>query len=479
MTPSVARHHSEWLSLVEVSGPFLTVPVLQRALPQGLEPTDPELAAETRRAHDEWRDDPDLHGQWIRWVLTSLLGFDGETLSEGPGVPATLTYDASEHGETLRPDLAVCDPSDDGTGVPRLLVTDWPEQVRLDERLGDRRWSATPLERMTDLLRATGVRVGLATNGERWTLVHAPANGPTAFASWDADLWLEERPTLDAFGTLLGARRFFGVADSDTLEALLDESANAEQEVTDQLGHQVRQAVELLVDAFGRADREHGGTLLLGIEPQEIYLAAMTVMMRLVFLLSAEERGLFLLGDPIYDASYAVSTLRAQLQEEADRFGEEPLERRSSAWHRILGTFRMVHAGVQHENLRLPAYGGSLFDPDRFPFVEGRAPGEAWRDDPGRPLPVDDRTVLHILDALQVLRFRLGRGVSEARRLSFRALDVEQIGHVYEGLLDHTAVRVTDPAVGLDGSSSQRSPWRSSKNGQAAVAGRSSSGWPR
>src|SRR5439155_4533581 len=106
-----------------------------------------------------------------------------------------------------------------------------------------------------------------------------------------------------------------------------------------------------------------------GVETPEqlIYLSAVTMMMRLVFLLSAEERGLFLLGDPLYDSSYAVSTLRAQLQEEADRFGEEPLERRSSAWFRILGTFRMVHAGVQHENLRLPAYGGGLFDPDRFP----------------------------------------------------------------------------------------------------------------
>ncbi len=463
MSTSVARHHTEWLSLIEVSGPFLTVPVLQRALPQGLEPIEADLAAEVRRAHDEWRDDPGLHGQWIRWVLTSLLGFGDETLKEGPAVPATLTYAAAEHGETLRPDLAVCEPRDDGKVVPRLLVAVWPEDVRLDERLGDRRWSATPLERMTDLVRATGVRLGLVTNGERWTLVHAPASGPTAYASWDADLWLEERSTLDAFATVLGARRFFGVPASDTLEALLDESANAEQEVTDQLGRQVRQAVELLVDAFGRADREHGRTLLgrigeedlrvAGVDRAEqlVYLAAVTVMMRLVFLLSAEERGLFLLGDPLYDSSYAVSTLRAQLQEEADRFGEEPLERRSSAWHRILGTFRMVHAGVQHEDLRLPAYGGSLFDPDRFPFLEGRAPGDQWRDTPGRPLPVDDRTVLHILDALQVLRFRVGRGVSEARRLSFRALDVEQIGHVYEGLLDHMAVQVSDPAVGLNG----------------------------
>jgi hypothetical protein len=59
--------------------------------------------------------------------------------------------------------------------------------------------------------------------------------------------------------------------------------------------------------------------------------------------------------------------------------------------------------------------------------------------------------VLHILDALQVLRFRERGGVTEARRLSFRALDVEQIGHVYEGLLDHAAIEATDPAVGLEG----------------------------
>ncbi|MFL5796560.1 MAG: Eco57I restriction-modification methylase domain-containing protein [Actinomycetota bacterium] len=446
----IARHHTDWLSLVEVSGPFLTLPVLKRVWPQGLEPVDADLVGDLRRAYEEWQQDDDLHGQWVRWITTTLLGFEDETLREGPAIPEALAH-AVDDGETIRPDLIGCDPSSDGQVIARLLVSIWSHDVQLDERLRDRRWSATPLDRMTDLLRATDVRLGLVTNGERWTLVHVPHGGPATYANWEAGLWLEERATLDAFATLLSARRFFSVSSSDTLEALFDESANAEQEVTDQLGKQVRQAVELLVDAFGRADREHRGELLPGIEPEQIYLAAVTVMMRLVFLLSAEERGLFLLGDPVYDASYAVSTLRGQLQEEADRFGEEPLEKRSAAWHRLLAAFRMVHAGVQHENLRLPAYGGSLFDPDRFSFLEGRQEGEQWHQDPGRPVPVDDRTVLHILDALLVLRFRLGGGVVEARRLSFRALDVEQIGHVYEGLLDHTAVHVSDPALGLDG----------------------------
>jgi len=202
---------------------------------------------------------------------------------------------------------------------------------------------------------------------------------------------------------------------------------------------------------MSRANRDRGGHLFDDLSTAEVYEAAVTVMMRLVFLLSAEERGLFLLGDETYDSTYAVSTLRAQLEEEANSYGEEVIARRTDAWHRLLATFRMVFGGAQHENLRLPAYGGSLFDPDRFPFLEGRKTGQSWRSSESSPLPIDNRTVLHILGSLQILTFRDRHGVKEARRLSFRALDVEQIGHVYEGLLDHSAVRNDEVALGLGG----------------------------
>src|SRR5262249_35202271 len=102
--------------------------------------------------------------------------------------------------------------------------------------------------------------------------------------------------------------------------------------------------------------------------------------------------------------------------------------------------------------LSLLPYGGTLFDPDRFPFLEGREPETSWETAPARPLPIHNRTVLHLLEALQVLQVRVpGGGPAEARRLSFRALDIEQIGHVYEGLLDHTAVRADGPVLGLAG----------------------------
>ena len=133
-----------------------------------------------------------------------------------------------------------------------------------------------------------------------------------------------------------------------------------------------------MIQALDRADVDRNRELLDGIEPEELYEAGLTVMMRIVFLLSAEERGLLLLGDGRYEANYAVSTLRMQLRSES----EEILERRWDAWSRLLSIFRAVYSGVDHEAMRLPALGGSLFDPDRFPFLEGRKKGSRWKIDP-------------------------------------------------------------------------------------------------
>lgn len=452
---SIARHHNEWLSLIEISGPFLSLPVLIRTFPQGLDALDRDGLAELRLAYEEWLDDqnslrpsPAIHSVWVRYVFEHVLGFEKSHLLEGPAIPATLQAFVAEQGETLRPDLAIVS-NDPSAQKPRMLVQVCPITQGLEKSMQNHRWKASPAMRMLELLRATGVSLGLVTNGEQWMLVNAPKGETSAFVSWYAALWLEESLTLRAFSSLLGATRFFSVADEDTLEGMLKDSVNEQQEVTDQLGYQVRRAVEVLIRAIDKADQDCGRTLLNDIPEKDLYEAALTVMMRLVFLFSAEERGLLLLGDPLYDQNYAVSTLRVQLRETADQQGEEVLERRFDAWCRLLATFRAVHDGIHHDRLNLPAYGGSLFDPERYPFLEGRTT-QTGRENV--VLPISNRTVLHLLDALQVLRVKVpGGGPAEARRLSFRALDVEQIGHVYEGLLDHIAVRAGDPVLGLAG----------------------------
>src|SRR6266571_1238375 len=164
---SIARHHAEWLSLVEVSGPFLSMPILLRVFPQGLDAHDPEHAKNLRLAFEEWEDkqgglrpDPAIHRAWVRFVLRETLELPDEVVVEGQALPPGLEARMAEHGETLRPDFAVVNPR--GTpdeGRPRLLVQILPTSQNLEKPLERQRWKASPATRMMELLHATDVRL--------------------------------------------------------------------------------------------------------------------------------------------------------------------------------------------------------------------------------------------------------------------------------------------------------------------------------
>lgn len=443
--------HGAWLSLLDVSGPFLAEPVLKEEFPQGLEGLDPSVKKEVRQAYDEWREaldfgDPELqklHDAWVSFVLGRVLGFETGHLLSGKAAADRFGHTVPENGITIAADMALTDGKPDGRAF--LLIASYAPQTPLDEAVIKDGWAATPIERMIELCRATGVRLGIVTNGERWTLVDAPVGAVVSIASWYARLWSQEPTTLQAFGDLLSIRRFFGAPEGE-LTKLLDKSLTLQDEVTDALGEQVRRAVEVLVQALDRADQDRNRELLKDVSPEELYEAGLTLMMRIVFLLSAEERGLLLLGDPQYEANYAVSTLRSQLRLQHD----EVLERRWDAWSRLLALFRVVFAGVEHDMMRMPALGGSLFDPDRFPFLEGRLKRGTWKTAPAVPLPIDNRTVLLLLEAVQLF---------QGRTLSYWALDVEQIGYVYEGLLERTVVRAKESTLDLIATKSALHPW--------------------
>jgi hypothetical protein len=452
---SLDKQHMEWLSLIEISGPFLAVPVLKEVFPQGLEKLDANKHKRLRQAYDEWREawetkDPQfslIHRAWIEEVLFRGLELneDGkcDVLKSGKTLPKNLTIIMPEHAVTLAPDYAVVNEKQDDK--PLLLIQIYDEKTVLTNPIKGDRWIASPAERMVQMCRLTGCRMGLVTNGERWMLVDAPIGATTTFASWYSRLWSQEPTTLQAFVSLLGIRRFF-LDDTQQFPALLDRSLQHQDEVTEALGEQVRRAVEVLIQALDRADLDRNRELLRDVAPAELYEAGLTVMMRLVFLLCAEERGLLLLGDERYETNYAISTLRDQLRKESD----EILERRWDAWSRLLSVFRAVYGGIEHESLRMPALGGSLFDPDRFPFLEGRDKNTDWRYSSATPLPIDNRTVWLLLDAIQVF---------QGRTLSYRALDVEQIGYVYEGLLERTVRRTEEVTLELSATKKSEKPW--------------------
>lgn len=443
----------DWLRLIDISGPFLSATALDAAFPSGLDALDKRVKRELAHYYDEWQtaqdrassDFPALHKAWCEAVLCTGLGFRDKYLLSGAGW--------SVNGEggigAFSPDraLKIFDDKVD------LFVKFLPPDVQPNGRDTSDEWKDTFVEKMTRLCRSHGVRLGLVTNGEQWVLVNATQGGAlSGGATWYARLWFQEDSTLRAFIALLGFDRFTGAPDK-TLPRLLDESLEHLDEVTDTLGKQVMTAVEVLLEGLDRADLDSGRALLRDVPPNVLYEASLTVMMRLVFILSAEERGFLLLGEPAYDDAYAVSTLRGKLESDRDKFGDQVLERRFDAWVRLLSLFRAIYSGIDHPLLRMPAMGGSLFDPDKYPFLEGRSRDVSWDIENPPPLPIDNRTVLLLLESLQVLKAKDG-----AIPLSFRSLDVEQIGYVYEGLLEATGAQAGETMLGLKGDKSHQNP---------------------
>ncbi len=118
----------------------------------------------------------------------------------------------------------------------------------------------------------------------------------------DALTWIEEPRARDAFFALIGRQHLIGGNPNERLPPVLfEESVAAAGEITEAWGAQVRRAVELLIQSFSEsvadARRRGGMPDPLPQRTHDSYEAAVTVMMRSIFLLFAEERGLLPSGE--------------------------------------------------------------------------------------------------------------------------------------------------------------------------------------
>ena len=444
-----ARTPHDWLTLVQGSGLVVTEPVLEEAFPQGSPDVERGALHAFRRRFERWRlaraeherlvkrgQDPRKARQrirgWIDFVLEDFLGHpagEGGSWAKGPAVPDSCRVVVENLTLELRPDRVL-----EHRGKPALLVA----VVDPDQPLGRRdrttgRWKVTPAARLERLLRDSGHPLGVVTNGEEWRLLFCPSKVSTGWLGFGTRLLFEEPSVLRAFRMLVG-RDLLRPEDpkAETLVELCEQSLRRQSDVADRLGRQVRDGLELLPLAIDRADRRCEGGLLAGRSEDAVYEMALVVLMRLVFLLYAEEHRLLPHGQVLYDQGYGVSHLWRELRERQASLDED-----FDAWDRILATSRLVHRGCDHEDLSLLAYGGRLFDPDRFPELEDAR------------CRVPNRTVERILDCLLFARARKG---GARQRVGYWSLDVEEIGYLYEGLLDHAARRAgAEPVVKLRG----------------------------
>ena len=437
----LVEQHREWLGYVQPVGLVFAPAVL----------ADRQVTLETRPAEiDPWSDRLEELldgageiGEPIR-VLRELLDWPPEALLPAP---PELDRALPELEVTLRADFAVPRGKGEEPGW-LLLVKCEPEDARLDRPWQDAPdgWHASPAARFERLLREAGIAIGLLLTPRRLRLVHAPRGESSGHLDFVfAHLrGVAGRPILAALRALLRHDAVRAGPPERRLASLLRESRERQATVSETLGRQVQEALAILLDGFveaaKRQDPERGPARLA--EVPGLYEGLVTVLMRLVFLLYAEERDLVLAapGAPagdgpsareVYEQSYGVGGLFARLEEDAARF-PDTMDDRYGAWAQLLVLFRLVHAGGGTGDFRFVRRGGTLFDPERFPFLEGRAPPFS-----GKVPSLPDGTVHRVLEKLSIL---------DGERLSYRTLDVEEIGSVYQQLMGFE-VATTGPAT--------------------------------
>ncbi|ALF54866.1 N-6 DNA methylase [Nostoc piscinale CENA21] len=370
-----------------------------------------------------------------------ILGWQPTDLVESP---EDLAISLPEYGETLQTTYAVPDPDNGGCLMLIQVISLGSEFDRVREDIKSTGWHATPQAKFERLLREKEIPVGILCNGTELRLVYAPRGESSGHLTFPVQAMCEVsgRLILGAMQMLLEEQRVFNAPTDRRLVALLQNSRKYQNEVSTKLSEQVLDALWELLRGFQAANDHAKGLLLDDIaqnDPQHIYGGLITVLLRLVFLLYAEDEGLMPQGS-IYTRNYSVTGLYERLREDAGNY-PDTMEQRYGAWAWLLSLFRLVYDGGCHADLYLPARHGQLFDPDEYAFLEGRSRHTTYKEwELIEPPRISDGVIHKVLQGLLVL---------DGERLSYRSLDVEQIGSVYEAVMGYEVKKATTSSIGV------------------------------
>jgi len=394
---------------------------------------------------------------WVDALLDGYLGHKWGRIVRKNSIPEQLTavVRIGSRPETIRPHRVIY--ADANATVPALLVmADTSAQV-------GRGRGRTAYAQFLELLRGTGHRLGLLTNGHQFRLVYAGLDFES-WCEWESDRWFDDG---EGSEELAGLRQLLSPESlkpvKEGVPGLLDaveESRKRQADLSSVLRENVRQAVELLLEDVSAANRtnaslfnplvRHGDNppLTDAQAHEALYQATVRLVMRLVVCLFAESRQLLPVNDPIFARAYGVRSLYEVLEEAVrTEGGVHVLFNRQTAWPRLMALFRLIHGGSAHGSFPMRAYGGALL-----------RPGDATSSDAvARAIHILEHTV-SVGDATihSVLR-KLLRGplpVMRGRQKTFvegpvdyTDLRTEFIGLIYEGLLDYRLKR-TDQEIG-------------------------------
>ena len=268
------------------------------------------------------------------------------------------------------------------------------------------------------------VRWGILTNGGVWRLYDGRAR-PRDSGYFEVDLGeslrSDDDDLLRAFRLLFGRDAFTlrEGAKATFLETALAEGRRYEEQVARDLSGVVFNRV---FPDLVRALADHTTE-----ELPEIRQAALIFLYRLLFVFYAEDRGLLPVNDSRYDDYGAREGVRddvARRTADGDAFSAV-----AANYHdRLTTLFRLVNKG--DESIGLPPYNGGLFGSDAAPLLD--------------EVRLPDAAVAPIIHDLSHVRDADGKG---PRFVNYRDMSVQQLGSIYERLLEQEPVRNEDGAI--------------------------------
>jgi hypothetical protein len=329
--------------------------------------------------------------------------------------PLVQTREDQEAGGTLLM-------SGDSTVRLRVWTTAFNEDLYAPARRG-RAYRFSHLRIAQRVLLTTGERVGLLTNGVQLLLLISDPARPDSTVTIPLDPgWKRQRAVPDSLRLVIALSRPEGL---QALPDLVDTARLQQARVTRELRVQARQAVERFIQEvlehpenrdwfLAHPDRDALATIL--------WHEGLITVYRLLFIFKLEAsddvaRSFTFASTSLWRNTFSPSMALASY---ARGVLEHGVETGSLLEGGLRTLFKMFDAGLECTELHVKPLGGALFGGSMTPVLTQRTWGE--------------RAVAHLLDRLLWTPRR--RGADTRERVHYGPLDVEDLGRVYEALLE-------------------------------------------
>jgi len=441
--------HKEWIGYVQPKGLVVAPHALVRAQAEIDRNIIPEQRVFLSCLHSNGTPDKLERIRDFEEFATKVLGWRSKELCKLPVGELSDEFQSlevvlPEYHESLRPTYGLRKIRCEQNESPWLLLV----QVLADDTdfdaaatTRDHGWSASPRAKFERLLRETQIPIGLLVNDYQVSLVYAPRGETSGYMDFPVGdmATVAGRPIFAALHMLLCKERLFIEATENQLPAILENSRKYQNTVSTELSVQVLDALYELLRGFQFANDQQNGNLLrraLSEDKNHVYGGILTVLMRLVFMLFTDDMDI-LTDNPTYRNYYSVSRLFERLRED-QRLYPDTMDSRFGAWAQLLTLFRLVHDGASHPGMRIFPRKGYLFDPDRYPFLEGR---DRRNDNGTEQIPqISDGVIFRVLQKLLILN---------GEKISYRTLDVEAIGSVYQAIMGFNLDVASGPSIAI------------------------------